>query len=735
VQHDTHRAAYSDEICNFGQTPNQLFSRRHPPRRVYNGKDLLDAYDSPSNFSPTPEDSQLRASVDSLSLNPITGADLAHRKNRNNGVHEMEYITAPSEIIFSTKSLEATLNQVPTRTSPPPPRYNRNAFFTQHHQSPHRMITPAAAEPDERNSPHVYTGPALSDVTGIVFVDSEMVCTPRDSLLLSTTGRFHLLLSFGQPDCTFNIHAAFSSPLSPRRKATRSSSPETFVYPTPRTQSQSQSMPSLQSSSSLQSESTTPTNSTSSKLTGQMLRGFESKATKGDGSIGQQPSRFSSLSDVDISSLSDIGARQSRGIGVETRPLSPRDTPDLSLSGWKKICQFDSPHITISCATLGGLTSSGKNIIITAHRDAPVIHLWAIDTNALLNAAADAFSMSTGTIPKVYQAVVLLQSYTSSAHVGRIAHIASCLYRDHLQSCTGHFATACEGHRVVLWEYFYSDDVNSSQPVSSAYSGIPVYPLENAASSPSGAELSGMNMTQDVSGGAQDALSSDEVSPREAVECVNGLSFDSVSTDLLVCVGSRVVVFDINGRVRSVADPISLVSVSLATTALALCIQAIHSPVWEPYRSFLVGYSDGTILLWTMYHIELRSEQELCTQFGATDSQATAATSPLKGGGESKEEHVRRIMRSVHHRGLPGGVTAEKSCATRLLRYSSSNSPLSTPVYENIKTEHACTVVLSIHPSIRSNLPVTRVRLSPDWEHIIAGRVDGTVVRWRIKDE
>jgi WD40 repeat protein len=227
-------------------------------------------------------------------------------------------------------------------------------------------------------------------------------------------------------------------------------------------------------------------------------------------------------------------------------------------------------------------------------------------------------------------------------------------------------------------------------------------------------------------------------------------------------------VFDVNGRFKSMAQQQQQQHPTVRTSpsAVALCCQPIHCLEWDSSRGFLVGYSDGSVVLWACRHYKetgtVRPLARTSSTAQAIDeevmdrSEAYLSEASCLGQQPTPPSNKRTVERTAeaYLRGLlalsspslPSEETTQDekrgsqppsyevlyrrddSCST------SSVAVTSTVGQGTVTTEYLCLPILCLHSTVKEELAVTAVRLSSDWEYILAGRVDGTVVKWKIRE-
>ena len=719
VENEAQKAAYIAEICNFGQTPTQLFRKRHPPRRCYNGRDLnsqstvsATCNDTSGGVSPSmPNEPQGQRGSESFGewlgdenvtcglslgrstpLSEMSDESLPSKDSRpsvsfstdddvakGGDEHEDAFdLAVPPECVAGTASLLSVLKEETFRYSPSAPCHD---------------LLQSLSRCDAPPSFSYYDGVSLDEVRGLNILDGQLVANPFGTLVLPVPGKYIVLLGYGYVDCTFKVLA------SPMDEPEHRESGQHPAF----------AKPAYGKSSSVGSAGVSEKDtgvSSGAASSGKLLRGFGSRDKMRPGSP------------------SDMLGNGSSVVYSESKHLDVNVDGGVSSKRWKVVTSFDVPGSSISCAVSGGLAEGHKMVVITGHRLLGVVQLWVVDLQAIATAAALSFSCTSASVPNgPMRAIVLLQTYHSPWHdSGGITSIATCLNGSRLLASTGSFATCCGDSCVVIWDYCYSADSASVLPVAKSYRGVCLYPVERPVNSRGDAALDG-------------GISLEGTDRRE---CVHHVAFDSGTSDLYVSLGLRVIVFDINCRIKAAAEFAAGLNTAGGDNVFALCTGIVHVLEWECFRAFLVGYSDGSVCMWAMRHWR--------------DSCFTSSSLPLAYDDMDMQPHE---SFSIGNNCVPSGAvpiadpTRSVSGFEKLLRLVRlkwtargsrkhySHSPPTTEVTQRsggslqVATEYVCFPVLRVS-SGGGGLPITSVRMSPDWSCILAGRSDGSVVSWTI---
>ena len=185
--------------------------------------------------------------------------------------------------------------------------------------------------------------------------------------------------------------------------------------------------------------------------------------------------------------------------------------------------------------------------------------------------------------------------------------------------------------------------------------------------------------------------------PNDSSYFLNFLTCDSVSNNVFACYGDEVLVYDINGNFLTKTSRIKSCQ-QQQKGIRALCVHPLSGfEQWCPFSGFLVGYSDGIIILWLSYHSRDIRHQEV-------------SVSDYQQEEDIKERPVVALLSRSYMR---------RTCEDNDDQY-----------------EYTCVPVLQVGGSVITDNDqqsgVSAVSISPDGCYIVGGLVDGRGVRWEI---
>lgn len=637
LRNKTQREAYSDQICSFGQTPRQLFKHPHRPRRVFaNGAAIGQASVCASASvslatASLPTGVTIDGDAEGLNMGEGEGEDVELSLGGGNGRRDTDDPRDQENDAFSPLQI--------TR----PGEIIGSLRGLLHDLKPHSAIQTHRPLPTSSSDHHeavVSISPALSSSSP----QTPLLLMPRHCLLLPTPAPLaHLYRLMLLCNCPGNVSAKlFYLPLR------------------------------------------APTPSASAGAVASARQGGKQTGSSSDKEITPN-----------ISSAPSAGSHMIRGFqpsSLEQPSSSSHSETCLQQQGWTHFSDLYLPIGQLSAVVYAGLASGanttahglGELVLVAGCTHSPSLHTINLDMSAVYWKLAQHHSeLDKGEGTSRHSGHdgmdVDNDSIFSNGH-GRMARVMdSCnllltrpdipsqsgiTYLTVMPETKGHYTSSAMGVfsvRGVCTLFSWSVPL---LPASYRYDGTRTQWRANQpavfVSTPRGGHFCGH------------------------------LSCHPSTGDVYSCHGAAVKCWDVNGRLLSVTGAIE----GQSNSALAMCVQGLNcASLWSPYNAFLVGYSDGLVALWLVYHC--RDQRPAPGAHGA-DSPLEALLARAYG-----QRHVVKDTDAM-------SLEQEYSCLPVLILGSC--------------VDHDYTAAVS----------VSAVSVSADWRSVLAGHVDGTCTEWEV---
>ena len=753
------REAYSDQICSFGQTPKLLFKHPHRPRKFFaSGKPIGLA--SLITKKPARPPQRLPAALVSDLTVPATESEISGynddcRKLTENGLNtNVEVVVHGGSGLPSDNDVKVILDQmvdvivcnsrrdettgecdklsvindeklpqdvengvesfmptkwVPQVVSAPADvigsTYSIVQVLTKPSSSPGRAHTSSHVSNIGFQEILAYCG--QSDSNGTVFdhktvhnihvpvpspvargrahaSEPSPVFLPRDCLLLPTpmelAGTFQFLLCYNMPDATFKVffrslteplHAADTVSLSERRGYT----------------GKTLSILGMTNRGVSSSKDSAPPQPVSSR----MIRGFQS------GSSGQD---------------SEVLLSAAGSTSEEKLPCHSNPPP-----GWHYLSQIDlcgslrQGDSRLSCVAYAGLSAGansspnglGNVVLVAGSGDNPTLYTLSIDMRDLYKRAAAQYQLpSSMECSKQPFARVLstqcLPLSSSDQHLSSrgLSHLAVTPEMQSTYTTNAMCAfTLCGCNTIFTWTFpLLSDPRSNEESTRTQYRAF---------------QPTALTSNLDI------------LHPKSPY--IRYLAYHPTTHDIYACHGGDVSSWDINGTILLQARRTAMSHLNfINSSGVSLCIFPIAGlPPWSPWTAFLVGYSDGVIILWLSFNRRDIAVDDSGVAVASRSMCWPGADTPLglllsncyaSRRSVVKEVNALSSNEHIHHQ-------LDYICMPAAVLGADLDDPCDGEANTRSKNR-------------MGHCGISTVQVSVDGKYVLAGRVDGSSARWRL---